>query len=142
MRISDWSSDVCSSDLLTLTSTIAYMDARYDVDLDDVGGSLRGNRLPNAPQWNVTLGGEYKAPLGDGTLSLRTDVSWRDSVFFNPNNNPLFSGNATTLVNGGVAWQPGSEAWEIALYGRNLNDRSEEQTSEIQTLMRISHAHF
>src|SRR3546814_9526802 len=123
MRISDWSSDVCSSDL--------------------VGGSLRGNRLPNAPQWNVTLGGEYKAPLGDGTLSLRTDVSWRDSVFFKPNNNPLFSGNATTLVNGRVAWQPGSEAWEIALYGRNLTDeRSEEHTSELQSLMRISYAVF
>src|SRR3546814_19834009 len=125
MRISDWSSDVCSSDLtnlqvveynngvasttnagkatikgveaelmarpldrLTLTSTIAYLDARYDVYFDDVGGSLRGNRLPNAPQWNVTLGGEYKAPLGDGTLSLRTDVSWRDTVFLQPNNNP------------------------------------------------------
>src|SRR3546814_9065656 len=85
-----------------------------------------------------------RSPLGDGTLSLRTDVSWRDSVFFKPNNNPLFSGNATTLVNGRVAWQPGSEAWEIALYGRNLTDeryvsRSEEHTSELQSLMRTSY---
>src|SRR3546814_19381059 len=44
-------------DRLTLTSTIAYLDARYDVYFDDVGGSLRGNRLPNAPPWNVTLVG-------------------------------------------------------------------------------------
>src|SRR3546814_4042239 len=55
-------------------------------------------------------------------LTLRTDISWRDSVFFKPSNNPLFSGNATTLVTGRIAWQPASEAWEIALYGRNLSD--------------------
>src|SRR3546814_7220076 len=109
MRISDWSSDVCSSDLelmarpfdrLTLTSTIAYLDARYDVYFDDAGASLKGKRLPNAPKWNINLGGEYKASLGGGMLTLRTDISWRDSVFFKPSNNPLFSGNATNLVNG------------------------------------------
>src|SRR3546814_18642277 len=100
-------------DRLTLTSTIAYLDARYDVYFDDVGGRLRGNRLPNAPQWNVTIGGEYKEPLGNGTLSLRTDVSWPDSVFFKTTNNTLYSRNATTPVNGSVTWQPGSGAWDI-----------------------------
>src|SRR3546814_16590114 len=109
-------------DRLTLTSTIAYLDARYDVYFDDVGGSLRGNRLPNAPQWNVTLGGEYKAPLGDGTLSLRTDVSWRHSAFSNPHNTPLLYGNAPTLVTGRVACHPGSGACEIPLYGLHLTD--------------------
>src|SRR3546814_12190281 len=71
-------------DRLTLTSTIAYLDARYDVYFDDAGASLKGKRLPNAPKWNITLGGEYKASLGGGMLTLRTDISWRDSVFFKP----------------------------------------------------------
>lgn len=107
---------------LTLNSTIAYLDARYDVYFDDGGASLEGNRLPNAPKWNVTLGGEYKTPLAGGALTLRTDLAWRDKVFFKPSNNPLFTGTATTLVNGRIAWQPSSEVWEIALYGRNLTD--------------------
>jgi iron complex outermembrane recepter protein len=120
-------------DRLTLTSTIAYLDARYDVYFDDVGASLKGKRLPNAPKWNITLGGEYKASLGGGMLTLRTDISWRDSIFFKPSNNPLFSGNATTLINGRVAWQPASEAWEIALYGRNLTNERYVSYSTIGT---------
>ncbi|WP_257551544.1 TonB-dependent receptor [Sphingopyxis sp. DBS4] len=120
-------------DRLTLTSTIAYLDARYDVYFDDVGASLKGKRLPNAPKWNITFGGEYKASLGGGMLTLRTDISWRDSVFFKPSNNPLFSGNATTLINGRVTWQPASEAWEIALYGRNLTNERYVSYSTIGT---------
>jgi iron complex outermembrane receptor protein len=66
-------------------------------------------------------------------LTLRTDISWRDSVFFKPSNNPLFSGNATTLINGRVTWQPASEAWEIALYGRNLTNERYVSYSTIGT---------
>lgn len=105
---------------LSLTSTFAYLDTRYDIYFDQ-GISLNGNRLPNAPKWNITLGGEYSVPLGtSGNLVLRTDLAWRDTVFFKPSNDPRYAGGNTTLVNGRVAWQPEDKRWEVALYGRNL----------------------
>ncbi|MES2135896.1 MAG: TonB-dependent receptor [Pseudomonadota bacterium] len=109
---------------VTLTSTVAYLDARYDLYFD-AGTSLAGNRLPNAPKWNLTFGTEYRAPLGSlGDLTLRGDIAYRSRVFFKPNNNPLYGGSTTTLVNGRIAWQPHSQKFEVALYGRNLlNER-------------------
>jgi len=107
---------------LTLNSTVAYLDARYDVYFDR-SGSLAGKTLPNSPKWNVTLGGDYKIAVGGkGHLTLRGDVAWRSRVFFRANNNPLFQGERSTLVNSRIAWRPASEGWELALYGRNLTN--------------------
>ncbi|MDH2135187.1 TonB-dependent receptor [Sphingobium yanoikuyae] len=107
---------------LSLSSTLAWLDARYDVYFDQ-GTSLEGNRLPNAPEWNLTFGAEYSAPLGRlGELVLRADVAWRDAAFFKPNNDPRYAGTGTTLLNGRIAWQPGDKKWEVALYGRNLTN--------------------
>lgn len=107
---------------LTLNSTLAWLDARYDVYFSQ-GADLSGNRLPNAPKWNVTYGAEYKAPLGEvGSLTLRADFSWRDRVYFKANNNPAFEGETVTLLNARAAWRPIDERWEIALYGRNLTN--------------------
>ena len=107
---------------LTLTSTLAYLDARYDVYFD-AGTSLSGNRLPNTPKWNVTLGAEYRASLGTrGDLLFRTDLAVRDKAFFKPSNDPLYAGERITLINGRVAFQPNRKNWEIALYGRNLTN--------------------
>lgn len=106
----------------TLTSTLAWLDARYDVYFDQ-GNSLKGNRLPNAPKWNITLGGEYKLPIGTrGDLVLRTDLAWRDKVFFKPNNDARYAGDSSMLINGRIAWQPANEHWELAAYGRNLTN--------------------
>lgn len=107
---------------LTLNSTVAYLDARYDIYFD-AGTSLAGNRLPNAPKWNVTLGAEYRATLGtSGDLLFRTDLALRDKVFFKPSNDPLYAGENVTLLNGRISFQPNGKDWEIALYGRNLTN--------------------
>lgn len=107
---------------LSLNSTVAYLDARYDVYFD-AETSLAGNRLPNAPKWNLTFGAEYRAPIGKaGELLLRTDIAWRDKIYFKPNNNPLYAGESVTLVNGRVAYQPNGKNWELAAYGRNLTN--------------------
>lgn len=107
---------------LSLTSTLAYLDARYDVYFDQQT-SLAGNRLPNAPKWNATIGAEYRAPLGSmGDLLLRTDIAYREAVFFKPNNSLLYAGKNTTLVNGRISWQPKNNKWELAIFGRNLTN--------------------
>src|SRR3546814_8177642 len=94
MRISDWSSDVCSSDLLFLAAQVVVPVARpaghlAAVDLDDP----RGQRAQEA----AVMGDEHERA---------------------------------------------GPALEEALEPVDRGDRSEEHTSELQSLMRISYAVF
>lgn len=110
------------TDGLTLTSTLAYLDARYDVYFDNQV-SLEGNRLPNAPKWNATFGAEYEASLGSrGTVTLRGDIAQRGVAYFKPNNDPRYASSPTTLINSRISWMPTDGSWEVALYGRNLTN--------------------
>src|SRR3546814_2113825 len=95
MRISDWSSDVCSSDLSTPPSL--------------------ASRMPKSAA-NFTSG---------GASSIRTSSGKRSALDSGRPLSSLMSAGKTTLaVTAGV------------------NGRSEEHTSELQSLMRISYAVF
>src|SRR3546814_4670515 len=87
MRISDWSSDVCSSDLIVL----------YDIDL------------------TLTLPVELSITSGFNAIAHAAEA------LYAPNGNPLIDG----LAEQGITAM-----------------RSEEHTSELQSLMRISYAVF
>src|SRR3546814_1634691 len=112
MRISDWSSDVCSSDLLVDIDRLDELDARL--------------RLFSHNRFNLLA--LHDRDHGDGT-SLR---AWAERV----------------LCEHGVALAGGRIrllAFPRVL-GRVFNPislwRSEEHTSELQSLMRISYAVF
>src|SRR3546814_6459935 len=92
MRISDWSSDVCSSDLS--------------------GSAPRGARSPNgcAPQWSNTSSASIWSPCRP-TRRARRATSWIGST-------------------------------RICAATSRMSPRSEEHTSELQSLMRISYAVF
>src|SRR3546814_429695 len=75
MRISDWSSDVCSSDLLqSLIDGVTY-DPVTDAPNQGRGfdADLGGKELPNAPHWTVNLGAQYTLPVNDWDITLRGD---------------------------------------------------------------------
>src|SRR3546814_10630769 len=96
MRISDWSSDVCSSDLFAST-----------------GNRTRAVSLISPSSASPMVG------------------SWCDCSFL------LFS-HVCEVTMSGTEIQPGS--WPISRWRRA--NRSEEHTSELQSLMRISYAVF
>src|SRR3546814_2677404 len=103
MRISDWSSDVCSSDLGHVA-----------------GAPLDYSGLPGATNraWDVTLLGELGVP---------------DREALRPRNLTL------------EAWlkpDEGGGTYQGALFKASDSARSEEHTSELQSLMRISSAAF
>src|SRR3546814_10680367 len=102
MRISDWSSDVCSSDLLVL---IAAALPAESLALGDIVESQAG-------LWNVV-----RQPLGL----------------------PLYLVAGLGLASWGPLRQ--SDARDLA-GGTRSEVRSEEHTSELQSLMRISYAVF
>src|SRR3546814_5163283 len=99
MRISDWSSDVCSSDLpvsnLTLGFNYSLNDAKYTswIGSDPYGAVLPGetaggnidlsdNPFENAPKHKVNLSASYDIPLsGDnGTVSIAGQYSYQSQI--------------------------------------------------------------
>src|SRR3546814_4957683 len=103
MRISDWSSDVCSSDLLTIGTKTGTISA------NKIGHNRLDGLSVSAGTRDYGVGGNY------------------------------FRNNTTRnhgIVGANLAW---SETDWTRLTGQV---RSEEHTSELQSLMRISYAVF
>src|SRR3546814_9881515 len=99
MRISDWSSDVCSSDLRDIGTVV---DLRAGHVGGDVGADVEAADL-------CERCGALKLEAPDARLVLPEQVQWQ-------------------VV--------------LDLAGLGFIDRSEEHTSELQSLMRISYAVF
>src|SRR3546814_3973578 len=113
MRISDWSSDVCSSDLLDHAPALGHRGRHYAVQL-----SLHGAVL------DVSGGNSRRQYLYSEAQRTR---SQRCSSY-----GPLIPGSRF------ARWRVQRTARRQSGGGR----RSEEHTSELQSLMRISYAVF
>src|SRR3546814_2090333 len=118
MRISDWSSDMCSSDL-----TIK------EYGPDRVAGF---SPIPAMSMISYAAGSRYLSLIG-GTL-----LSFYDWYCDLPPSSPQTWGEQTDV--------PESADWYNAgfllVWGSNIPMRSEEHTSELQSLLRISYAVF
>src|SRR3546814_8631004 len=114
MRISDWSSDVCSSDL------------------------LGGNELPNSPRLTFNLGAQYTAFIdgGDWELTFRGDYYRQSKSFARVYNTEYDRLKAWDNLNLAVTLARPADDFALQLYVKNVF-RSEEHTSELQSLMRI-----
>src|SRR3546814_2016090 len=108
MRISDWSSDVCSSDLLP-------------VDEGALGAERRTARIA-----------EYAVEVAAFGRQLRIGI---EDVVGAQRERPAI----TVVINGRVEDPFGRVDVVVEIAGRT---RSEEHTSELQSLMRISYAVF
>src|SRR3546814_10794586 len=112
MRISDWSSDVCSSDLLA-----AIRDAKA---LATTPPSIRGLGQSNGFTFEL---------LNTGGLSRERFLEMRNRLMRAATGSPKLAGvRAATLED--------TPQLKVDI------DRSEEHTSELQSLMRISYAVF
>src|SRR3546814_6109741 len=114
MRISDWSSDVCSSDLESVKARTGVTIRTAEVDADHIDATAALIREVGATHVvNLAL------PYQDLTIMeacLSTGAHYLDTANYEPRDEATFE----------YHWQ-----W-----------RSEEHTSELQSLMRISYAVF
>src|SRR3546814_4785711 len=108
MRISDWSSDVCSSDLVErgLHHCLGVVETALDRDIMDVGGEH----------------GRHLAALDVGDAARRVEHEHVDMLAPRQRVDRRRSG--------------------VAAGRADDRERSEEHTSELQSLMRISYAVF
>src|SRR3546814_6559242 len=125
MRISDGSSDVCSSDLRRraegLPATCVYWGA-----IDDVGYLARNKKIKDALQ----------SRMGGAALASDTALQALESIL---------QANASGLGVLELDWRalrrflPSATTPKFSLLARRASDRSEEHTSELQSLMRITY---
>src|SRR3546814_1180112 len=115
MRISDWSSDVCSSDLFAPTRTPPTPPARFTP----------------SPARFVSLGVALAVLCAFKLHTVSIPFSQGD---------PKRCGNSQALLQLSLsAWPP---SWPPPQWRRMPPRRAEEHTSELQSLMRISYAVF
>src|SRR3546814_2190021 len=117
MRISDWSSDVCSSDLSTRFQLRDDTARRLQQPVGECLRVHRGTVLPSHCDGDVLL----PEPLAAFVLPAQ---------------------HAGDDVTRAVERNRPRDAFEIVVpgAGQQMPDRSEEHTSELQSLMRISYA--
>src|SRR3546814_5926855 len=121
MRISDWSSDVCSSDLI-------YVHAAAHDDFLN----LLVRKASAAKLNNESIDGGHVGPLIFDRQADIIEAHIADAVA----KGAKVETGGTLLRQGGV-WCP-----PTVLSGVTHDMRSEEHTSELQSLMRISYAVF
>src|SRR3546814_3719026 len=114
MRISDWSSDVCSSDLGSAITLAPDLPSRSSPSPRRAGGSMETALPRPAVTSGVTLSGSTNHSTPPSACSSAQDNG---------------SGECTTSP-------------PRTFSSQAMESRSEEHTSELQSLMRISYAVF
>jgi iron complex outermembrane receptor protein len=112
------------SDSWSTDFAFGYLDATFDEFVFNTTLDFSGNQMPRSPKntFNLALNYEQPTPLGD--FSTRLAYSWRDSIFFEADNNvrdPESSEDALGLLdfNAQIATSGG---WTYSLWARNLTD--------------------
>src|SRR3546814_3045586 len=139
MRISDWSSDVCSSDLVAIVGDPVHVEVVVGVA---EAVALAQDRFP-AQAGLVDL--QQQAFEQHGLVALREAIL---GVVVGPVQRvpgrevAVGGGHGPSLANAHACGRPGVAPGFAAKRPCGHSPRSEEHTSELQSLMRISYAVF
>src|SRR3546814_10389443 len=136
MRISDWSSDVCASDL---TRPIDADAKTLEVEVV----ALDWKWLFIYPQYGVATVNELAAPIDTPIKFHITASSVMNSFFIPALAGQIYAMPGMETQLHAVINKPGDYTGFSANYsGAGFSDRSEEHTSELQSLMRTSYDVF
>src|SRR3546814_9574037 len=127
MLISDWSSDVCSSDLRSIE---AKRSGTKSLFIDIIERSFYYLSQREGAEMDVRF-------RLDGKVALVTGAAGALGAHFAA----TLGGAGATVVLAGRRLQPLQDL-AAQLQNNNIQARSEEHTSELQSLMRISYAVF
>src|SRR3546814_2603306 len=121
MRISDWSSDVCSSDLTTTIAKLAHLFTEQDYSVMlAAGDTFRAAAIEQLQTWGDRAGVRVVSGKEGADAA---------GLVFDAHSQAKASGVDVLIV-------------DTAGRLQNKQGRSEEHTSELQSLMRISYAVF
>src|SRR3546814_8047706 len=111
VRISDWSSDVCSSDLL---------NARYTKILPGI--PLTGNEdFVNTPKWTAQAGTSYEFETGVGSFIPRIDWTFATKTYNDEANAPDLVTPKHSFFNASLTYRLPNSGFELQAGVTNLN---------------------
>src|SRR3546814_4388047 len=125
MRISDWSSDVCSSDLFAASEKDRRLAFRAH-GASPCSGAAPGSTRARA--WNDRIEHYPVVPALSSSLWLRAG-----GALFEADRQPVVRGAQPAQQE----QQEDEQAGELQAFLERAQQRSEEHTSELQSLMRI-----
>lgn len=109
---------------------VGYLDAAYsatDRTITTYGGTiaLEGKRPVNAPPWTVNARLRYERPVNDEWVFVGTGgLRWTDKRSLRPAGQPYDVAPAYAVADLRLALQSTDDAWEIALWGKNIFDET------------------
>jgi iron complex outermembrane receptor protein len=142
---------VTPTDSFRLFGTVSWLDSRYvdfltkdPLDPRNVAGGvaagdpltdfnpalpeiqLAGNRTRNSPEWSANLHAELDLPgmslPSDGLITLMTDVTYRDDIFFTEFERLLEGQEAYTLWDANIRYASGGERFTANFWVKNITD--------------------
>lgn len=128
------------SDTLSVSLSLAYLDAEYEdypggpclfgataadgCDLVTGTQNLAGTRLVRSPEWEGSLTVDWQQPLTDRLLlGAQLNLTYKDDFYHQPNLDPGHRVDAHHKINARLGIGAPDGRWEVALVGRNLNDK-------------------
>src|SRR5688572_16864941 len=105
------------TDAFRLHSTLGYIDV-------DVSGANETTVAPLTPELTASLSPQFEFGLGDGTVTMRADWSFRDEMFGEPSSLPgrFTRIDSRDLINFDVTYEPADGDWSVSAYGKNVTD--------------------
>ena len=107
-----------------MSGGVGFLDAEYD-DIGDSASSAgisEDNELINAPEVSANLSAEYIFNVGQGDLTMRADMIYRDEQYRDAVNTPELMAESYTIWNGRLTYTPPSQQWEVAAFVTNITD--------------------
>ncbi|MBW2367823.1 MAG: TonB-dependent receptor [Deltaproteobacteria bacterium] len=114
---------------LTLNLSVGYLDGEYTDFIAQhpvtyANIDVSGNQIPYTAKYQMNFGCQYIVDLQDsGFITLRSDVSWKDKIYYNIFNEERLIADSVALVNGFLRWETTDSAWSVEIYGKNLTDK-------------------
>lgn len=111
---------------LVLGGNLSLQDAKFD------GGKLPSGEplthIPYAPAYTADINAEYRLPATDlGTVSVYGEYQMRGRTYLTNDVDPDGVVHPYGLVNLRLALEPSDGRWRLALWGKNLADKTYEQ---------------
>jgi len=106
-----------------VNASYSYLDAEFESFASGATADHTGNTLPRAPEHKWNFGAQYEWSAGEaGVLLARVDWTRQSKIFFEASNTPLEVQDRYDLLDARLALRAHDDSWEVALWGKNLDD--------------------
>lgn len=119
---------MASGDRLNLAASLGYIDAKFREYITQIAGVgptdvADFREVQNTPKWTAsgTLG--YETPVGLGTLSASSTLSYRSKTYQFEIPNPFIDQKGYALLDASLVLRSDDDVWSIGLHGKNLLDK-------------------